>query len=84
MDCLNVFSQHSHGENEEKYKKPQSGYLKTQLYCQGVKVTMQISIVSVRLHNVWTVPMPIYSSVAWCLEMRAVLPPHLGKRLHFI
>jgi len=28
--------------------------------------------------------MPIYSSVAWCLEMRAVLPPNLEKRLIFI
>jgi len=52
VDCLNVLSQYSHGENKEKYGKPQSGYLMTQLYCRGVKVSMHISIVSVRLYNV--------------------------------
>jgi hypothetical protein len=46
VGCLNVLSQHSHGENKEKYCKPLSGYLMTQLYCQGVKVTMHHSIVS--------------------------------------
>jgi len=52
VDCLNVLSQHSNAENNEKYGKPQSGYLMTQTYCQGVKVTMHISVVSVRFHNV--------------------------------
>jgi len=54
VDCLNVLSQHSHGENREKYTKPQSGYLMTQPYCQGVKVSMYLSIMSVRSHNVCT------------------------------
>jgi len=52
VDCLNILTQHSNGENKEKYGKPQSGFLITQLYCQGVKVTTHISIVSVRLYNV--------------------------------
>jgi hypothetical protein len=38
LDCLNVLSQHSHGENK-KYDKYNSGNLMTQLYSQGVKVT---------------------------------------------
>jgi hypothetical protein len=82
--CLNILSQHSHGENKEKYVKPQSGYVMTQIYCQGVKVTMHISIASVNLYSSCIAPLPIYSSVAWCLEMRAVLPPNLEKRLLFI
>ena len=61
--CLNVLSQHSYGENEEKYSQPQSGYLMIQLYYHGVKVTIHISIGSVRLYNVWIAPMPIYPSV---------------------
>ena len=56
FNCLNVLSQHSHGENAEKYGKPQSGYLMTQLYSKKVKVTMHISIVSVRLYIVWIAP----------------------------
>ena len=62
--CLNVLSQHCHGENKENYGKPQSGYLITQLYCQGLMMTMHICIVSVRLYNVWIAPVPIYFSVA--------------------
>jgi hypothetical protein len=45
---------------------------------------MHISIASVRLYNVCIAPMPIHSLVAWCLEMRAVLPPNLEKKLLFI
>ena len=56
VECLNVLSEHSHGENKKKYGKPQSRYLMTQLYCQEVKVTMHISIVSVRLYNVRIAP----------------------------
>jgi len=52
VDCLNVLSQHSLGENEENYGKPHSGYLMPKLYCQGVKMTIHNSIVSVRLYNV--------------------------------
>ena len=52
MDCLNLLSQHSHGKNKDKYGKPLSGYLRTQPYSQGVKVTMHLSILSVRLYNV--------------------------------
>jgi len=58
VDCLNVLSQHSHGENKEKCGKRQSGYLMTQPYSQGVKVTMYLSIVSVRLYNVCIAPCP--------------------------
>jgi len=53
VDCLDVLFQHSHGENKENYGKPQSGDLMTQLYCQGVKVTMHIYVASVRSYNVW-------------------------------
>jgi len=52
VDCLNVLSQHSLGENEDNYGKPHSGYLITQLYYQPVKMTIHNSIVSVRLYNV--------------------------------
>ena len=58
VDCLTVLSQHYHGENKEKYGKPQSGYLKTQLYSQEVKVTMHLSIASVSLYNVCIAPYP--------------------------
>jgi len=63
VDCLNVLSQHSHGENKAKYGKPQSGYLIIQLYCQGVNVTMHISIVS-GYTTCRLPPIPIYSLVA--------------------
>jgi len=58
VDCLNVLSQHSHGENKEKYCKPHSGYLMTQLYSQGVKVTMHLPVASVKLYNVYIAPCP--------------------------
>ena len=61
VDCLNVLSQHSHRENKEKYCKPQSGYLMIQLYSQGVKVSIHLSIVSVKLHNVCIAPCPFNS-----------------------
>jgi hypothetical protein len=58
VDCLNVLSQHFRGENKEKYGKPQSGYLMTQPYSQGVKVTMHLSIVNFSLYNVCIAPYP--------------------------
>jgi len=59
-----------------------SGYLMTQIYCQGVKMTMHLSIVIIKLYNVCIVPLPIYTSMAWCLEMRAVLPPTVEKNCY--
>jgi hypothetical protein len=58
VDCLSVLYQHCHGENKEKYSKPQSGYLMTHPYRQEVMVTMHLSVASVRLYSVCIAPCP--------------------------